>query len=432
MRLNVKKFLTTFLCSALLCALFTACANDKPVRTGPNKNNVDKRDVLLTGDDGALFQPNVDAGDNSLVVSDFVSIRSGDEAAADRALMDKILKKAIEITVKDLLRDPSLYKEKENEIQRLFVQQYQKFLISQKVLEKKVFGDNSKMGAKVQVVVSREKLTKEIATEIRSNTATRMILIVRKPKKSGGVDAVTDDYLETLTESLSGDFVERGFEPKLWRDIRRNLAERRDAGDAQLEKFLEKFVEESDWANEKDDQYKLPLIVLRSKARFLVGFQFRVLSKTGLTYRCAIRADVRDLFNQRSLGAVQEEAVEPIGSQSLVSAREKCVLKAAKLINGKLGAKIQKYLRIIEKKRKAYEFNFVGFSEDDIARLETLMAGIISEDVETETTAGTLKVKARVDRSPIPLRDELKRILRNLGFEVKPKSSKNTITITKQ
>ncbi|MDF1663294.1 MAG: hypothetical protein P1V97_16095 [Planctomycetota bacterium] len=428
----MKKFLTTFLFCASLCALVTACAKDKPVRPGPNDNNVDKRDVLLTGDDGALFQPNFEANDNTLVVSDFVTIRSGDEAAADRALMDKILKKAIVITVKDLLKDPELYKEKENEIQRLFVQQYQKFLISQKVLEKKIFGDNSKMGAKIQVEVSREKLTKEIATEIRSNVATRMIIIVRKPKKSGGVDAVTEDYLYTLTESLSGDLVERGFEPKLWNDVRRNIAEDRDSGDPQLEKFLETYVEDSDWANDKDDQHSLPKIILRSRARYLVGFQFRVLGKTGLTYRCMIRADIHDLFNERALKPSEGTASVAIGSMSLVEAREKCVSKASKIVNAELGKKLQKYLQIIEKRMRDYNVDFVGFSEDEISRLETLMAGVITEDVETETVGGILKVKARVDRAPIPLRNEIKRVLKNLGFEVKPKSSKNTITITKQ
>lgn len=428
----MKNVLTTLIYGASLCALVTACASEKPVRPGPNPNNVDKRDTLLAGEDGALFQPNADADENTIVVSDFVSIRNGDEAAADRALMDKILKKAIVLAIKNALRDPALYKEKENEIQRLYVQQYQKFLVSQKVLEKKVFGDNSKMGAKVEVTVAGDKLEKELSTEIRSNAAIRMILIVRKPVKSALVDSVSEEYIADLTESLSGDLVERGFEPKLWNDIRRNIAESRDAGNAQLEKFLEKFVEDSDWANEKDEKYGLPKIVLRSRGRFLVAFRFEDLGKKGLTYRCTLRADIYDLFNERSLGVFYQSGKEPIGNKSLSEARVKCVSRASKDLNGQLGTKIQKTLRLAEKRKKDYVVNFVGFSEDDISRLESLMAGIIAEDVETEVSGGTLKVQASVDRAPIPLRNELKKTLRNLGFEPKVKSSKNTITITKQ
>lgn len=429
----MKRFLRSFLPCASLCLLLAACANEKPIRSGPNSNNVDKRDVLLTGEDGALFQPNVEAGKDTIVVSDFVSIRSGDVEAAERSLMDKILKKSIEVTLKDLLRDPALYKEKENELQRLFIQQYQKFISAQKVLEKKVFGDNSKLGAKVQVSVSRDKLTKGIATEIRRNEAARIILIVRKPSKSATVDGVSQEYVENLTESLSGDMVERGFEPKLWRDIRRNIAESRDAGDAKLESFLEKFVEDSEWSNPKDERYQLPLVILRARGRFLVGFRFEELGKKGLTYRCSIRADIYDLFNQRSLGVISDNDKEPIGSQSLVSAREKCVFRAAKRLNGKIGTKIQDFLRIVAKRKKDYEFNFVGFSEDDISRLETLMAGIISEDVETESDGKSLKVKARIDRSPIPVRDEMKKTLKQLGFNIgSVKRSNTTMTFTKQ
>jgi hypothetical protein len=423
--------LTIAAASTLVLAATVAC-NSPPKNTGPAKKNVDEpRKIVVTPD---FWKTSVKSDKNSFVITESTSIKDTKENAAI-TLSDQCCRRAIELTIKDLLRDADLYSKNENEIERLFLEQFRKYLAGSKVLKSETFGDGKKIGVQIEVEVARDKLQKALAEEgFIQNQSLRVILIVRKAAAgASGETTEAQAYLGDIADSLSQDMVERGFQPKLWKAVKRSMSEKRDAKDKAFEKFLTTFIEDSDWQKPEDEDYELPVVLLRAEGRMLIGFRFLQLEKVGMTYRGLIRGDVYDLLNDRSLGFKTAKAQETIGSRSLVEVRQALVEKCAKDLIEPLTALLQSTLDR-EKRLRSYEYTFVfkGYKQDEIERIESLMAGVISEDVDSSQDGDLLTIDCEVARAPIPVRDEIKRCLSRMGL--KPKSARKkgtTFTFTK-
>lgn len=413
-----------------------SCSSAPPQDPGPKPTAPDKpRDIQA---DPAYWASNTQGERDEYVVTDSIPV-TDTEANAEVELRDKALKRAVELTVKDLLRDPAKYRENENEIRRLIVDQFQKFIVSHDVVERRVFGDGRQLGVKLKVKADRGKIAKELQKEgLYRDDQQRMraILIMRKPA-DGAADAgeLAQGYLDDLAEGLSREMLDRGFEAKLWKDVRLSIAEKRDKGDKQTEDLISKFVEDSDWRKQEDERYDMPMIVLRSEGRLLCGFRILELERKGLAYHCTIRADAYELFNQQSLGyktVSGKRAIESGGS--LLEARQQLVNETAQKATKELCDSLQEYLdqRRREKKRD-YVFTFDGYSEQELERIEYLMAGVVAEDIDSKNDGRSIVIRTKMARDPIPVQQEITRMLERAGLASKtPKRDGNSMSFSRK
>ncbi|MFC1707469.1 hypothetical protein ACFL59_11765 [Planctomycetota bacterium] len=263
-----------------------------------------------------------------------------------------------------------------------------------------------------------------------------MILVVRRPAEGAAkVDRLAESYLDDLGETLSADLAKRGYRPKLWKDVRLNIARRRLCGDEHVEHLMTNYVERSDWRHPEDERYELPLIMLRSEARYLIGFRILELTtkqhvlrflpeddpnRTITAYHLTIRGDIYDLLNGTALGVYSESGRAAIvAGRTAVETRQQLVLNKAR----KIALRVAKALRdVIARKSqlrgRRFQFTFEGYDEREQSQIETLLAGIIAEDIDPENIGTRMTVEVALSRDPIPIRDELARSLKTVGLPV--------------
>jgi hypothetical protein len=377
--------------------------------------------------DPSYWEPNLTSDRGQFVVTEWTPV-AGDEELAARTVREKALQRAVESVVRDLLGDPSRYGEAENEIQRLFVGQFQKYVAAHEVIERRLFDGQRKLGLKVRVDVDRERLQGDLQAErIAATTAARVILITRKPAEGASVSEDAQAHLDDMGEHLSGEMSRRGFEPRLWKDVRREMRELLQAQDwAEQVEFIEQFVLDSDWRSPDDERYELPLILLRTQGRYLVGYRFLELGRVGLALNATMRADLYDLLNGASLGYWTHSDRTPIGDRTLIEARQELVNKAVDALTTKVAAELTDHLAREQRDLKDYTFIFEGYDDYALERIETLMIGIVSEDCESENDGERLTVDARIARQPVPIRNEVARNLKRLGLESRPARRRGT------
>jgi len=412
----------------------TGCPSE-PVREGPKTTIPDKPRDIKT--DPSYWASNTDGESDEYVVTDAIPI-TDTEANAEIELRDKALKRAVELTVKDILRDATKYKENENEIRRLIVDQFQKFIAEHAIVEKRTFGDGRQLGVKIKVKADRGKIAKELQKEglFRDDQQRmRAILILRKPAEGAAeVNELAQGYLDDLAEGLSREMLDRGFEAKLWKDVRLSIAEKRDANDQKTSDLITRFVEDSDWRKQEDERYDMPMIVLRSEGRLLCGFRILELERRGLAYHCTMRADSYELLNQQSLGYQTESHKKAIEGGTLLETRQALINETSKRLMKKMCDSLQEYLDQRRKEKKQdFTFAFEGYSEEELSRIETILAGVVSEDIDASNDGTLLTVKTRIARQPIPVRDEIMRTLDRMGLASKPaKRDGNNMSFSKK
>jgi hypothetical protein len=351
----------------------------------------------------------------------------GDGAPEGRARR-KIAERAVDMAVREALRDPAAYTENEPAIRARFVSEPEAFVEAIDVIRVEAFpgADGERVGMRARVRIAREKLQRGLQEEgILRAAPLRIILVLRK---GGGLEHADD-----LAEGLSRDLADRGFRPKLWNDVRRSIAERRDDGDRAVDAMMSKYVEESDWRRPEDDRYELPLLLLRTEGRLLVGFQVVEMQKVDLAYHATVRADSYDLLNGQSVGYDVVSARRPIGGDSLAGARQQ-------LIQDLCGQLVQRHVTklvdFVERERRRarapYELSFEGYGDGERARIESLLAAVLSEDVDVSSDGRALRARARVARDPIPLRDELSRTLRVVGLPARASRTGNHLSFVKE
>lgn len=419
---------------ALSAGLAAAGCPSQETREGPRSTNVDKPRDIQTSD--AYWASNVQGERDEYVVTDSIPVVDT-PANAEIELRDKACKRAVELTVKDLLRDEMRFRDHENEIRRLVIDQFQKFLVSAEVAERRVFGDGRQLGLKLKVKADRGKIAKELQTEgwfREDQQKMRAILILRKPAEGAAeVNELAAGYLDDLAEMLSREMLERGFESKLWKDVRLSIAERRDANDKATSDLITKFVEESDWRKPEDERYEMPMIVLRSEGRLMVGFRILELERRGLAYHTTMRMDAYELLNQRSLGYVTESGKRPVDG-TLLETRQALIDETSKRCVKRMCDSLQSYLDQTRKEKKRdYVFSFEGYTEDELARIEYLMAGVVAEDIDSSNDGRLVVIRSKVARDPIPLQQEIVRTLERAGLASKtPKRDGTTMSFMKK
>jgi hypothetical protein len=193
----------------------------------------------------------------------------------------------------------------------------------------------------------------------------KTILVVRRsPAGAADAAALAKEYLDDLGESLARELGGRGFRTKPWAAVRRSIAEQRDDAAPGVDATLRQFVEDSDWQKQEDEKYALPMLLLRSQGRLLVGFRIIELAKQDLAYHVTMRADAYDLLNDTSFGYEEESGKAAIGDRTLVEARQALVTETARKLVAKLANSLVTRLeqdRRRERARRDYAFTFAGW-----------------------------------------------------------------------
>jgi hypothetical protein len=331
--------------------------------------------------------------------------------------------RAVDAAVREILRDDAAYAVHAHAIRSRFVGRAEEYVDSVLIQEDRV-----------RVDVARSRLQKALQEEgILRLAPMRAILVLRR---GAGVDAGADAHLDDLAEGLSRELAERGFRPKLWSDVRLSVALRRDMGDRDLDRMLARYVEESDWRRPADERYELPLLLLRTEGRLLVGFKIVELKRIDLAYHVTLRADSYDLLNGQSLGFDVLSGRRAIGNDSLVATRQRLVADLSKKLMHEHATRLVDFLereRRRDRDRKDYALYFEGYADVERARIESLLAGIVAEDIEMANDGKTLAARARIARDPIPLRDDVARTLALVGLKSRlPLVSASKFTFVKE
>lgn len=434
--------------SAIMCFVFAlGCSNppepkpkneDKKVQpkeeVGPKATNSNPPRTIEV--DESRWQSKVDTGPDSFIVTDTINVNDT-LPNAEIELREKASQRAIELTVKELLRtQPEAYSDNLNEIKRVFLTQFQKYLVNYKVVEKQTLGGGARLGLKASVTVARAKIRKGLIEEgILKIRQIPIVIVLNKPHpKAAKVPETNEAFLQDVAQNISGELRERTLEPKTWDAARRELNELLDEGNKELESLLEKFVVGSEWQQSQDDRYDLPLLYMRTQGRFLVGFKFLEFAKRELTFQATLRVEILDMTKNQALKPLTKTSRLTLGDKSLVEARTALVNMMMKETAIEVADRIQKDVAREDRLLgKEYKLVFQGYKEEQLARLEELLAGITYADVDPDNDGKILSVTVKVPFTAIQFRKAVSKNLNRLGLASKtPRKSGNTLTFVKK
>lgn len=338
----------------------------------------------------------------------------------------KALERAVEQIVVDMA--PGSEPDRETTVSRIS-SRLDRYLLKSRKQASKVLGDELAVQVTVEIEVDRGALLDRLAElGVISNQRLRTILVLRdKVATDNPIIPATQEHLDDLAENMSGELYSRGFEPKLWRDEKLRLATSLDAGDPDMEALIVNFVDESEWRQATDERYVIPMVLLRTLGRMMVGMSIQELEKRGLELHAAMRVDVYDLLNRRSLGSSTFSDRREIGTDTLLAASNALIASvAAEAIEW--GALRMQEVQILEgrRTRTEYELRFRGYSPAELNRIEEYMVAILQEDAESENDGTDLLMRAKIQRDPVPLRKEIELILRHIGAPAGPAQRSGT------
>lgn len=411
--------------SLITLVALTACS-DPPKRQDrppPSKNPAWKHEEFIQGD-VVTFQDSVQV--------------TGSEEEARARFETTARKSAVACAVKDIIKDEKKLKDNDGLIRGDLVERPEPFVVKLD-MENHDSTDGGTFSARVKLTLSRAKLEKALEERNlleRSAQRMRVIVVVQKPAPGVEGSGMEKAYLDDLALDLSRALADAGFQATLWKDARLRLAERRDTPDPQLEKFLSTYVEESSWRKPEDERYALPLLLLRTEGRLLIGFQIVELEKKELAMRTLMKADAYDLVNGQSLGYETERGELAIGDLTLVEARQQIVTETARKLTKKILDKTLSFFHkqmADESRAPSYTFRFDGWDEKQLSTIRRHLAGIVAENITTKLGDRSLVVNARINRDPIPVSEEIERSLKLLGLPCRtPKIDGNTLTFAKE
>ncbi|MBI3723348.1 hypothetical protein HY251_05255, partial [bacterium] len=304
--------------SFLLClsaALLAGCADPPPQ---PEKPDPQKTEV--------------DPESNTFTITDSTE-QAGPEDDALASLKAHLERVALDLMVKEVLGDDEEYRRNNEKVFDLFLEHAREFVEASELANKRRLSPASKrLYATFRIRISREKVTKKLQREgilVSQQGKMRVLLVVRSPAEGAQSSPLAQAYLDDLAESLSAELLKRGFQTKLWRDIRASLADSKRGAPASTARLLEGYVTGEDWKRPKDERYELPLLLLRSEGRLLVGFRIERLERRETGYELLARADAYDLLQGEALGYETESGRAEIGDRSLALARQALVTEVA-------------------------------------------------------------------------------------------------------
>jgi hypothetical protein len=275
---------------------------------------------------------------------------------------------ACDMATKDYLRDMSKYDKNRDEIKRQILDQPNKYVKSSRVVETRRFDNDEKFGMYMAVTIDDQRL-KNVLQDlgmIRQEIADKQILIVVYGGKNVEKDLVADTGRE-----LAKWYNQQGYNATLWDDIATDIAEERNVGEKATEDFIQKFVENPEFAG--DTEYQGTLSALRSRGRLVVGFNVIKVSVQGRTVNAAVKAFVKDMLQGRVFGNQQEPVTRTMAmdadrdiaiSQACFEAAKKCSEKIVKETND--------WYDKLERQGVGteYTFRFSGFTEDEVQQID--------------------------------------------------------------
>ncbi|MFT4543253.1 MAG: hypothetical protein ACI835_005722 [Planctomycetota bacterium] len=352
----------------------------------------------------------------------------GQADLAEKVLEKRIAEQALGRAVDEILGDSGMAGD-QNDVYQRVVSQSSRYIRSMTKVEGTTLQGGSVLAGRYIVQVDRNALLEVLAKRgFLENQTLRTILVLRDVEDTLGLSGSEGEQaVQDLSENLSRELYLRGFEPKLWQDVQMSVAEQLDSGDEQLEEAVMTYVLDSAWRQDSSERYALENFVLRLEGRMLVGMRVLELDKRDLGVHATVRTDLYDLWNRRSLGAFTTSANVDIGGRTLLEAKLDAIAQCSNEGIAEVCGALQEVVVAEGRgRRKDYEIRFVGYEAGERNRIAGLLAGVLSEDAESNVDGGELVVTTAIPRDPAPVQQELERMLKALQIQAQPASRNGT------
>ena len=276
--------------------------------------------------------------------------------------------KAVDMAAKDYIQDMSKYDANADEIHRRIKQQPNKFIKRSTVLETRTLENDTQYGMYMKVLVDDQAL-KNVLQElgiIRQHIAEKQIILAIYGGKN-----VDKELIGDVGRQLAEYYNTQGYNASLWDDIATDIAEERNVGEKTTEDFIQKFVENPEFAG--DAEYQGTLSALRARGRLVVGFNVIKVAVQGRTVNTGVKAFAKDLLQNRVFANHQEYNNRLMASDSDRDlAISQSVYESAKLCSGKIVKETNDWYDKLERTKVGteYTFKFSGFSEDEVQQID--------------------------------------------------------------
>ncbi|MEK7469787.1 MAG: hypothetical protein AAB074_20655 [Planctomycetota bacterium] len=288
-------------------------------------------------------------------------------ANAKQDAKDECFRQAVDKATKDYLRDLDKYRKNQDEINRQIIQQAAKYVKSHSELRHMVFKNGQMYGLELRVVVDDQRIKNVLQDlgAIRTEIAEKKAILAIYGGKN-----VDKELIGDLGRQLAEYYNKQGYNALLWDEIATDIAEERNVGEKATEAFIQKFVENPEFAG--DQEYQGTLTALRSRGSLVIGFNVIKVSVQNGTVNTGVKAFAKDMVSGRVFANHQEYGNRRMANDSDRDlAMSQSLYEAAKLCSEKLVKETNDWFDKGEQLQKGteYTFKFSGFSEDDIQLL---------------------------------------------------------------
>ncbi|MDQ7779942.1 MAG: hypothetical protein RDV41_09560 [Planctomycetota bacterium] len=413
--------------ACLACLVFVGCQSRPtvpPVVEQPR--TVDVTEELWASDvgkDGTWF-----------IVTETVPIKDTVRNAGIDA-REAARRKAVQMATKEILESPGKYDENVETIDRKILMQPQNYIVSEDVVKAQTFNNGQYYGIKIKVDVDRHKLAKVLQDIglIRQKLGEKKVIIAVHGKTQ-----MSEELVEDFSRKLGEYFNNAGFEAVLWDEIKTDIAEERNVGEAATEEFIAKFVEDPEFVGDTKDQGSLTL--LRNRGRLLIGYNVNKVSVTGTTVNAGVKAFMKDLASGRIVADEQNVGSRIMGRDTDQDLAVSAVLyDIAKECSESLVKKAHDWFDKEEKldtaKGRTITFIFKGYTAEELVRISKIMRDTFSKGLEIKSFEDTLQAEYRTTERVLDLQEKIRMNLKKNSVtakEVPPDSAATTVTFEKK
>ncbi|KAF0245228.1 MAG: hypothetical protein FD180_1775 [Planctomycetota bacterium] len=395
---------------SLAAAAIVAGCSDKPQAPPPDDRSIETSDEKWENNpvrsDGDAFDVSV-----SVPVQDTI-------ANAKEDAKDECFRKAVDQATKDYLRDTDKYRSNQKEIDRQILQQPAKYVKSHSELRHMVFQRGQMYGLELRVVIDDQRIKnvlQDLGT-IRTEIAEKKAILAIYGGKNADKELVGD-----LGRQLAEYYNKQGYNAVLWDEIAADIAEERNVGEKATEAFIQKFVENPEFAG--DQEYQGTLTALRSRGSLVIGFNVIKVSVVNGTVNAGVKAFAKDMVSGRVFANHQEYGNRRMARDSDRDlAMSESLYEAAKLCSAKVVKETNDWFDKSEQLQKGteYTFKFSGFSEDDIQLLNKQWSATFSTggDFHMEGTAYVRTYKSEMKGNELVQKVDM--MIKKAGLKAKP------------
>jgi len=413
---------------AVCIVVLTAGCRNNPQPQTPPKTEEDRG--IDTSEE--MWAENVSRDGDAFEVT--VTVRVKDTLAnAKTDATEECFRKAVDMAVKDYLRDISKYDANADEINRQILNQASKYMKSNSVVQTKTFNNDKQYGMRMRVVINDQAL-KNVLQDlgmIRQNIAERKIIIVVYGGKNADKELTAD-----LGRKLGEFYNRQGYNAVLWDEIATDIAEERNVGDRATEAFIQKFVENPEFQG--DTEYQGTLTALRSRGRVVVGFNVIKVAVQNRTVNVGVKAFAKDLLTGRIFADVQKPGTRLLAadadrdiaiSETLYKTAEECSAEVVKKTNDWYD-KLER-----QKAGTEYTFKFSGFTEDEVQQIDKQWRQTFASGGDGNMESGTYVRTYTGEEKAGELCDKVDMMLKKGGLKARkplPDSRATTFEFKKQ